>query len=99
LPRSVLKSAKTVNDQEAERPDELRIRHLTVDEALPRLSQYLHDAYVAGQHQVRIIHGKGTGTLRLMVRRELGRHPLVKSFRPGGRGEGGEGVTVAELGD
>lgn len=76
---------------------ELRLRRLTKDEAIPRLNKYLHDAFMAGLAQVRIIHGKGTGTLRLLVRRELGRHPLVKSFRPGEYGEGGEGVTVAEL--
>jgi len=76
---------------------ELRLRHLTVDEALPRLHQFLHDAYVSGLHRVRVIHGKGTGMLRITVRRELKSHPLVKSFRPGGRTEGKEGVTMVEL--
>ena len=79
--------------------NEVRLRHLTVDEALPRLDQFLHDAFVAGLIQVRVIHGKGTGTLRLIVRRVLGKHSLVKSFRPGGYGEGGEGVTIVELAD
>lgn len=77
--------------------NELRIRQLTVDEALLRLDKYLHDAYMGGLIQVRIIHGKGTGILRQTVRRELKKHILVKSFRPGGYGEGGEGVTVVEL--
>lgn len=76
---------------------ELRLRHLTVDEALPRLHQFLHDAFVGGARRVRVIHGKGTGTLRLSVRRELKTHPLVKAFRAGGRTEGGEGVTMVEL--
>jgi DNA mismatch repair protein MutS2 len=78
-------------------PSELRLRHLTVDEALPGVHQFLHDTYISGFRQVRIIHGKGTGTLREMVRRELKKHPLVKSFRAGGRDEGGEGVTVVEF--
>jgi DNA mismatch repair protein MutS2 len=77
--------------------NELRLRHLTMDEAIHKLDQYLHDAFMAGLIQVRIIHGKGTGTLRLLVRRELCKHPLVKSYRPGDYGEGGEGVTIAEL--
>ena len=77
--------------------DELHLRHMTVDEALPLLAQYLHDAYVGGLQQVRIVHGKGTGTLRTLVRRELKEHPLVKSFRPGGYDEGKQGVTVVEL--
>ena len=77
--------------------NELRLRHLTVDEALPRLDQYLHDTFMGGLIQVRVIHGKGTGTLRQTVRRMLGKHPLVKSFRAGDYGEGGEGVTIVQL--
>ena len=78
-------------------PDELRLRHLTVDEALPRLDRFLHDGYLAGMTQVRIIHGKGTGMLRETVRRVLGKHPLVKGFRAGDKWEGGEGVTIVEF--
>jgi DNA mismatch repair protein MutS2 len=78
-------------------PDELRLRHLTLDEALPRLDRFLHDTYMAGLIQVRIIHGKGTGTLRETVRRVLGKHPLVKAFRAGDKWEGGEGVTIVEF--
>jgi DNA mismatch repair protein MutS2 len=70
---------------------------LTLDEALPRLDRFLHDTYRTGLKQVRIIHGKGTGTLREMVRRVLGKHPLVKYFRAGDKTEGGEGVTIAEF--
>ena len=77
--------------------NEVRLRHLTIDEALPKLDQFLHDAYMAGLFQVRIIHGKGTGTLRSMVQKHLASHPLVKSHRPGEYGEGGSGVTIAEL--
>lgn len=78
-------------------PDELRLRYLTVDEALPKVERFLHDAYMAGFHQIKIIHGKGSGTLREQVRRELGRHSLVKRFRPGDKWEGGEGVTIVEF--
>jgi len=79
--------------------NEVRLRHLTTDEASLKLDQFLHDAYMAGLYQVRVIHGKGTGTLRQMVARQLARHPLVKSYRPGEYGEGGAGVTIAELAD
>jgi DNA mismatch repair protein MutS2 len=61
------------------------------------MERFLHDTYLAGLTQVRIIHGKGTGKLRLTVRRELARHSLVKSFRAGDNWEGGEGVTIVEL--
>ncbi len=77
--------------------NELHLRRLTIDEALLKLDRYLNDAFMAGLYQVRIIHGKGTGTLRQAVREQLAKHPLVNSYRPAGYGEGGAGVTIAEL--
>jgi len=77
--------------------DEIRLRHLTVDEALLKLDQYLDDAFMAGLYQVIVVHGKGTGTLRQAVREQLAKHSLVKSYRPGGYGEGGAGVTIVQL--
>ena len=77
--------------------NELHLRRLTVDEALLKLDKYLNDAFMAGLYEVKVIHGKGTGTLRQAVREELARHPLVKSYRPAGYGEGGSGVTIAEI--
>ena len=47
--------------------------------------------------QVYIIHGKGTGVLRTGISEFLRRHKHVKSYRLGNYGEGGTGVTVAEL--
>jgi DNA mismatch repair protein MutS2 len=76
---------------------EIHLRRLTVDEALFQLDRYLNDAFMAGLSQVRVIHGKGTGTLRQAIRRELATHSLVKSYRPGSYGEGGAGVTMVEL--
>jgi DNA mismatch repair protein MutS2 len=76
---------------------ELRLRRLTIDEALPRLDQYLNAAFMAGLPSVRIVHGKGTGVLRKAVHDVLAAHPLVKSFRLGGCGEGDFGVTIVEL--
>jgi DNA mismatch repair protein MutS2 len=77
--------------------NEVHLRRLTIDEALLKLDRYLNDAFMAGLYQVRIIHGKGTGALRQAVREKLAQHPLVSSYRPAGYGEGGEGVTIAEL--
>ncbi len=76
---------------------ELDIRGANVEEMLPRLEKYLDDAYLGMMPWVRIIHGKGTGVLRTAVRKELSKHPLVKSFREGEAGEGGDGVTVAYM--
>jgi DNA mismatch repair protein MutS2 len=61
-----------------------------------KLDRYLNDAYLAGLPLVRLIHGKGTGALRQVVRDVLSSHPLVASFGGGGQ-DGGDGVTVARL--
>jgi DNA mismatch repair protein MutS2 len=77
--------------------DEVHLRHLTVDEALLKLDKYIHDAFMAGLYQVKVVHGKGTGTLKQAVHEQLAKHPLVKSYRLGKYGEGGTGVTIVEL--
>jgi len=76
---------------------ELEVRGMRVDEAMLLIDQRLDDAFRAGLPQIRIVHGKGTGTLRRAIREALSRHPLVKSLATPPPKEGGEGVTVAEL--
>jgi DNA mismatch repair protein MutS2 len=72
----------------------LDLRGATVQEALEVLDRYLDDASLAGLDQAIVIHGMGTGALRDAVRDHASSHPLVKSWRAGGRGEGGDGATV-----
>jgi DNA mismatch repair protein MutS2 len=76
---------------------ELDLRGQRAEDALDSLERYLDAAYLAGLPFVRIIHGKGTGRLREVVRQALGQNPHVRSHEPGGEKEGGDGVTVAIL--
>jgi DNA mismatch repair protein MutS2 len=78
---------------------ELDLRGMMSEDALDKLEAYLDKAYLAGMPFVRIIHGKGTGKLRSVVRQALKEHPHVRSFEEGGEKEGGEGVTVAKMSD
>jgi DNA mismatch repair protein MutS2 len=75
----------------------LDLRGARVDEALAMLDQYLDDAAHAGAGRVTVVHGHGTGAMRDAVRRTLGDHALVREWRPGDRGEGGDGATVVSL--
>jgi DNA mismatch repair protein MutS2 len=75
----------------------LDLRGARVEEALEALDRYLDDAGLAGLSKVMIIHGHGTGALRDAVRSDAANHPLVRSLRPGERGEGGDGATIVEL--
>lgn len=76
---------------------ELDLRGMYAEEALLLVEKYLDDAYLAGLSRVCLIHGKGTGSLRTAIHRELNGHRRVKSLRLGEQGEGGYGVTVVEL--
>jgi DNA mismatch repair protein MutS2 len=78
-------------------PLELDLRGKRADEVEPLLDDYLNEASFCSLSQVCIIHGIGTGTVRQIVRDILASHPLVTSFRPGGQGEGGDGVTIANM--
>lgn len=77
--------------------DEISVRGMRVDEALPLVDSYLADARMTGFKFVRIIHGKGTGMLRQAIGEFLKQHPLVKHQRLGMWNEGDTGVTVIEL--
>ncbi len=76
---------------------ELNLLGYTVEEALGEVDRFLDGAVMRGQHTVYIIHGLGTGALRAGIQKHLRTHRQVKSFRLGGYGEGGSGVTVVEL--
>jgi DNA mismatch repair protein MutS2 len=78
-------------------PTELVIRQMRVEEALPLLEKYLDDALLAGYDTVRILHGKGTGTLRSVVHEYLSQHPQVAAFELAPREQGGEGVTIVRF--
>jgi DNA mismatch repair protein MutS2 len=78
-------------------PMELDLRGKRADEVEPILDAYLNDATQSNLSEARIIHGIATGTVRSIVREFLKNHPLAKSFRTGGRDEGGDGVTVVRF--
>jgi len=61
------------------------------------LPAYLGECAARGLHEVRIVHGKGTGTLRTTVHGLLRRSPLVASFRSGDETSGSWGATIATL--
>jgi len=76
---------------------ELDLHAHTVEEAIVKLDVFLYESYRRRLDRVRVIHGKGTGTLKLEVRRYLSRHSLVISYADADRWHGGEGATDVEL--
>ncbi|MFP4588382.1 MAG: endonuclease MutS2 [Candidatus Acetothermia bacterium] len=76
---------------------ELNLRGMRVREALREVDRYLDRLIRADRKKGRILHGKGTGTLRKAVRTHLQNQPLVDRCYSPPRAEGGQGVTVFEL--
>lgn len=58
---------------------------------------YLAECAARNIREVRIVHGKGTGTLRTTVHTLLRRSPLVESFRLGDEHSGSWGATLVRL--
>ncbi len=73
------------------------VRGMRADEALDRVSLFIDDALMVGAREVRILHGKGNGILRQLIREYLGSVQLVKAFRDEHVESGGSGITVVEL--
>jgi DNA mismatch repair protein MutS2 len=79
------------------RANTVDVRGLRADEALRELQGFLDRAALEGGETAFVIHGHGTGALRKAVREYLAISPYVERFRPGGPGEGGDGVSVVSL--
>ncbi len=76
---------------------EIDLHGLTVDEAIPKLDDFLYEAFQSGQLRIWVVHGKGSGILRQEVRRYLSKHSLVRAQRPADPQHGGIGATQVEL--
>jgi DNA mismatch repair protein MutS2 len=78
---------------------ELNVIGCTVDQAIDRVSKFLDDTLVTDVHEVRIVHGHGTGQLRKGLAAYLKGHPLVAKFYTAPQEQGGGGATIVELKD
>ncbi len=77
--------------------DELNIRAERVEPALEKVRDFVLEAHALKAPSIRILHGKGTGTLRDAVRSYLKNEKRVERYEDAVPYEGGHGVTVAYL--
>lgn len=76
---------------------EIDLRGFRVDEAIGATQDLVDEALMLGIGQVRVLHGKGNGILRQLIREYLATHPGVKSFADEHIEFGGAGITVVKL--
>ena len=76
---------------------EIDVRGMRGDEALLAVQHFVDDAILVGTGSVRILHGKGNGILRQLVREYLSGIPNVTNYRDEHVQFGGAGITVVEI--
>ncbi|NOS56670.1 MAG: endonuclease MutS2 [Cyclobacteriaceae bacterium] len=75
----------------------LDVRGKRVEEVGAVLDQFLDDAVLLGQGELKILHGKGEGVLRKVIREQLKKTKQVASFKDEHADRGGDGITVVVL--
>jgi DNA mismatch repair protein MutS2 len=73
------------------------LRGLTMLDADRILQDFMDNAVVSSANNLSIVHGKGDGVLRKMVRQKLKEYREVKRIYHPENNEGGDGVTIVEL--
>lgn len=76
---------------------EIDIRGVRGEEAINIVRDFLDNALIVQHRNLRILHGKGNGILRELVRQYLSTVDIVKSFRDEHIEFGGSGITVVEM--
>ena len=78
--------------------DSLDLHTFAPRDVASAVEEYLTEAAARGFREVRIIHGRGIGVQREIVRGVLSRHALVESFADAPSERGGWGATIVRLG-
>jgi DNA mismatch repair protein MutS2 len=76
---------------------EIDIRGVRAEEALNTVRELIDNAVIVHHRHLRILHGKGNGILRQVIRQYLATVNVVKSFRDEHVESGGTGITVVEM--
>lgn len=76
---------------------EIDIRGVRGEEAINQVQDLIDNALIVQHKNLRILHGKGNGILRHLVREYLATVNVVKSFRDEHIEFGGSGITVVEM--
>jgi len=93
-----LKRTNQLMDKKLNFKPDIDVRGQRAEEALSNIQSFIDEAIMVGAPVLRILHGKGYGILKELIRNYLKSEPIVKSFRDEHIQLGGAGITVVELG-
>lgn len=91
------KSSDFTNNFRFDAPTSIDVRGMRAEMAVRKVDEAISDALMSNVQQLTIVHGKGTGALRLQIHEMLNYHHSIRAFRSGDLVEGGDGVTIIEL--
>lgn len=86
-----------INKKAAEFSLQLDLRGMRAEEALAKVSHYTDNCILLGAKQVKILHGKGDGILRMVVREYLQTVAEVHRYRDEHSDRGGAGATIVDF--
>ncbi|MCU4177735.1 endonuclease MutS2 [Carboxylicivirga sp. N1Y90] len=96
--QSISNVNEKIRDRKLTFKPEIDLRGQRAEEAIQKVINFLDEAIMCEVSEVRLLHGKGNGILRIMIREQLATIPFVESFRDAHLQDGGTGITIVELG-
>ena len=87
----------TIDDHKKNFHQDLDVRGMRGDEAIYAVQYFIDDAILIGISRVRILHGKGNGILRNLIRQYLATIPNVTHYADEHVQFGGAGITVVDF--
>ena len=88
---------KTIDAHKSNFHQDLDVRGMRGDEALNAVQHFIDDAILVGMPRVRILHGKGNGILRQLIRQYVSSIPNVVHYADEHVQFGGAGITVVDF--
>ena len=88
---------REINDKKLNFKPRIDVRGMRAEEGLQKIQEFIDEAIMVEANELHILHGKGNGILRELIRAFLKSEPAVKKFRDEHVQFGGSGITVVEL--
>ena len=89
--------SRDINDRKLNFKPRIDVRGMRAEEGIQKIQEFIDEAIMVEANELHILHGKGNGILRELIRAYLKSEPAVKKFRDEHVQFGGAGITVVEM--
>ena len=88
---------REINDRKLNFKPRIDVRGMRAEEGLQKIQEFIDEAIMVEANELHILHGKGNGILRELIRAYLKSEPAIKKFRDEHVQFGGSGITIVEI--